>query len=132
MWTWTRTDDSSFLILSINNSFAIIVMNLLKISDQQLGEKIENIVRNFIEICVFVYCLGHTFGSWIHQLNDWLIDKKPEEEDVKNVEVITTPIIHPTFVIASEMQSLTVKQLKTIIGTKKKIKKQHLIEMAIC
>lgn len=136
-------------------------MNRLNISSQELGQKFHKIakiaatvivfayviamdvyqlirvgVQNFIEIA---YNAGYNTGAFVHGLNNKLAKISvliTEQNWTEFMTMIKQPtpapaFYHPLAEIADEMQILTVSQVKNILGTKKKAKKQQLIEMVL-
>ena len=45
--------------------------------------------------------------------------------------VVVAPVIHPLALVAADLEQLTCKQLRELIGTKRKIRKAELIAMAL-
>jgi hypothetical protein len=93
-------------------------------------------IKNFTEIA---YNAGYNTGAFIHTLNNKLsrISVLITEH---NWTALTTMIkqptpapafYHPLALIAEEIEQLTVTEIKNILGTKKKAKKQQLIGMVL-
>ena len=127
-------------------------MNFSIPTSDQIGTKMEKIARICAIIIVFVYVLlrdifnllhsgvtnlaqiaydsGYTTGRWIHQLNDKLSNTFTALLGVQR----PTPapaFYHPMAEIAQELECLTVVRLKELNNTKKKYKKQQLIDMTL-
>ena len=62
--------------------------------------------------------LGHIYAAFLTQ---------QQQQQIKTVQ----PLIHPLASIATELEALTVKQLRTMTGTRQKLRKAELIALAI-
>lgn len=113
-------------------------MNFTILSSQELGQKLHKIARIAATIIVFIYVIsrdlinlayafGYETGKCIHELNDKLSGLFVSRTPVQSAPAF----YHPFAQIAEEVETLTVKEIKKILGTKKKIRKQQLIEMMI-
>ena len=63
--------------------------------------------------------LGRIYAAFLTQ--------QQQQQQIKTVQ----PLIHPLASIATELESLTVKQLRTMTGTRQKLRKAELIALAI-
>lgn len=159
--TWTRTDDSTFLFLSNPNPIAILDMNFTIPSSQQLGQKLHNYAKISATVIVFAFVIladlyilmskgiqnfvsiaynsGYQVGKFVHTLNNKLSEISVDLTEQNWTQLMTrfkkqipAPVFyHPLALISDDLQQLTVTQLKEQIGTKKKYKKQELINMTL-
>lgn len=135
------------------NIHPLNVMNRLNISSQELGQKFHKFARIAATIIVFIYVIsrdlinlaytfGYETGKCVHELNNKLSEISVEISErnwgaIASRFVIQTPVqsapafCHPLTQIAEEIETLTVSEIKNILGTKKKAKKQQLIEMVL-
>jgi hypothetical protein len=127
-------------------------MNFSIPTSDQIGTKMEKIARISATIIVLIYVLlrdvfnllysgitnlariaynsGYTTGAWMHRLNDKLSNTFTSLLKIQR----PTPapaFYHPMAEIAQELDNLTVIQLKKINQTKKKYKKQELVNMTL-
>lgn len=86
---------------------------------------IERIVRTVAAVLVAVYAAGYCLGKWLHQLND----------DITAMVVRRRPAppaaMHPLAGIATELEHLTVRELRAMTGINRKARKADLI-IACC
>ena len=136
-------------------------MNFTIPTSQQLGAKMHKIARICAVVLVFAYVIsrdvynlikvgaqnftkiaydaGYNTGSFVHTLNDKLsaisvaLHAHPLTTIAKmiNTQTPAPAYTHPLAQIANELNTLTVPQLKHINSTKKKYKKQELIDMCL-
>lgn len=136
-------------------------MNPATISSQQLGQKFHKIAKIIATVVVFAYVIsrdvyelarvgiqnlteiaynsGYNTGTFVHGLNDKLATISVAITEQNWTELMTmikqpTPapaFYHPLAQIAEEIETLTVQEIKYILGTKKKAKKQQLVEMML-
>lgn len=136
-------------------------MNPATISSQQLGQKFHKIAKIIATVVVFAYVIsrdvyelarvgiqnlteiaynsGYNTGTFVHGLNDKLATISVAIAEQNWTELMTmikqpTPapaFYHPLAQIAEEIETLTVQEIKYILGTKKKAKKQQLVEMML-
>jgi hypothetical protein len=104
-------------------------------------------ITNFAKIA---YDSGYALGKFVHELNDKLaeiavrLNERPMDTITELVMTKTAAILsafdnktpapafyHPLAEIASELEQLTVPQLRNILKTKVKAKKQQLIALAL-
>ncbi len=139
----------------------LIVMNFTVPTSQQIGAKAHKIARICATVIVFAYVIamdvynlakvgiknfteiaynaGYNTGTFIHTLNNKLSRISVLIIEHNWTELMTmikqpTPapaFYHPLAEIAAEIEQLTVPEIKNILGTKKKVKKQQLIEMML-
>ena len=136
-------------------------MNPATISSQQLGQKFHKIAKILATVIVFAYVIsrdvyqlarvgiqnlteiaynsGYDTGTFVHGLNNKL-SKISVAIIEQNWTALTAMIkqptpapafYHPLAQIAEEIETLTVQEIKYILGTKKKVKKQQLIGMML-
>lgn len=136
-------------------------MNPATISSQQLGQKFHKIAKIIATVVVFAYVIsrdvyelarvgiqnlteiaynsGYNTGTFVHGLNNKLARISVAITEQNWTELMTmikqpTPapaFYHPLAQIAEEIETLTVQEIKYILGTKKKAKKQQLVEMML-
>lgn len=136
-------------------------MNPATISSQQLGQKFHKIAKIIATVVVFAYVIsrdvyelarvgiqnlteiaynsGYNTGTFVHGLNDKLATISVAIAEQNWTELMTmikqpTPapaFYHPLAQIAEEIETLTVQEIKYILGTKKKAKKQQLVGMML-
>lgn len=136
-------------------------MNPATISSQQLGQKFHKIAKIIATVVVFAYVIsrdvyelarvgiqnlteiaynsGYNTGTFVHGLNDKLATISVAIAEQNWTELMTmikqpTPapaFYHPLAQIAEEIETLTVQEIKNILGTKKKAKKQQLVGMML-
>jgi pheromone shutdown protein TraB len=136
-------------------------MNFTIPTSQQLGAKMHKIARICAVVLVFAYVIsrdvynlikvgaqnfmkiaydaGYNTGTFVHTLNDKLsaisvaLHAHPLTTITKmiNTQTPAPAYAHPLAQIANELNTLTVPQLKHINSTKKKYKKQELIDMCL-
>lgn len=136
-------------------------MNPATISSQQLGQKFHKIAKIIATVVVFAYVIsrdvyelarvgiqnlteiaynsGYNTGTFVHGLNDKLATISvaiAEQNWTALMTMIKQPtpapaFYHPLAQIAEEIETLTVQEIKYILGTKKKAKKQQLVEMML-
>lgn len=136
-------------------------MNLTVPTSQQLGQKFHKIARIIATVIVFAYVIsrdvyklarvgiqnlteiaynsGYNAGTFVHGLNNKLARISVAITEQNWTELMTmikqpTPapaFYHPLAQIAEEIETLTVQEIKYILGTKKKAKKQQLVEMML-
>lgn len=127
-------------------------MNFFIPTSEQIGAKMHKTARICAIISVFVYVLlrdvfnllrsgainfaqiaynaGYKTGAHIHALNDKLSGAFITLIDVKR-PAPAPAFYHPMMLIAQELDTLTVVQLKHINQTKKKYRKQELVNMTL-
>lgn len=136
-------------------------MNPATISSQQLGQKFHKIAKIIATVVVFAYVIsrdvyelarvgiqnlteiaynsGYNTGTFVHGLNDKLATISvaiAEQNWTALMTMIKQPtpapaFYHPLAQIAEEIETLTVQEIKNILGTKKKAKKQQLVGMML-
>lgn len=136
-------------------------MNFTVPTSQQLGAKAHKIARICATVIVFAYVIamdvyklarvgiqnlteiaynaGYNTGTFIHTLNNKLSRISvliTEHNWTALIAMIKQPtpapaFYHPLAEIAAEIEQLTVTEIKNILGTKKKAKKQQLVEMMV-
>lgn len=136
-------------------------MNFTVPTSQQLGAKAHKIARICATVIVFAYVIamdvyklarvgiqnlteiaynaGYNTGTFIHTLNNKLSRISvliTEHNWTALTDMIKQPtpapaFYHPLAEIAAEIEQLTVAEIKNILGTKKKAKKQQLVEMMV-
>lgn len=93
-------------------------------------------IQNLTEIA---YNSGYNTGTFVHGLNNKLAKISVaivEQNWTALMTMIKQPtpapaFYHPLAQIAEEIETLTVQEIKYILGTKKKAKKQQLIGMML-
>jgi hypothetical protein len=90
------------------------------------------VFHGLIACAVAVYVAGELTGRWLHRFNDQLAHvlvgtaKQPIP-----AHPVATPVAHPLAELAAELEQLTVKQLRAMVGTKQRLPKPQLIAMAL-
>ena len=150
-----------FLRSSMHTFTPLGIMNFTIPTAQQLGAKMHKIARICATVIVFAYVIamdvynlakagaqnfveiaynaGYNTGTFVHTLNDRLSHISvliSEHNWTALTTMINTPTpapayYHPLASIAEEINTLTVQEIKHIIGTKKKVKKHQLVEMML-
>jgi len=150
-----------FLCTSRKPFYTLRPMNFTIPTSQQLGAKMHKIARICATVLVFAYVVsmdtlnllrdglinlreiaydaGYNTGTFVHTLNDKLsaisvaLHAHPLDTIAKMINTPTPApaYTHPLTMIANELNTLTVPQLKHINSTKKKYKKQELIDMCL-
>lgn len=150
-----------FLCTSRKPFYTLRPMNFTIPTSQQLGAKMHKIARICATVLVFAYVVsmdtlnllrdglinlreiaydaGYNTGTFVHTLNDKLsaisvaLHAHPLDTIAKMINTPTPApaYTHPLTMIAEELNTLTVPQLKHINSTKKKYKKQELIDMCL-
>lgn len=90
------------------------------------------VFHGLIACAVAIYVAGELSGRWLHRLNDQLAQlfagtaKQPIPADP-----VATPVAHPLAELAAELEQLTVKQLRSLTGTRRKLAKRELVAYAL-
>lgn len=150
-----------FLTLSRHTFTPFGIMNFTILTSQQLGQKFHKIAKIIATVIVFAYVIamdvyqlakvgihnfieiaynaGYNTGTFLHTLNSKLAKISvliTEHNWTALITMIKQPtpapaFYHPLAEIATEIEQLTVAEIKNILGTKKKFKKQQLVEMMV-
>lgn len=90
------------------------------------------VAHGLIACAVAVYVAGECTGRWLHQLNDQLAQVLAGTPEMPiPAQPVAAPIAHPLAELAAELEQLTVQQLRTITGIRRKLAKRELVAWAL-
>lgn len=90
------------------------------------------VVHGLIACAVAVYVAGEMSGRWLHCLNDRLAQVLAGTSAMPiPARPVAAPITHPLAELAAELEQLTVQQLRTITGIRRKLAKRELVAWAL-
>lgn len=106
------------------------------------------LVTVIILLAELSYAFGYQLGSAVHARNDQLAGlwhrlwaSKPEVlaepaakpilqsnvKQSKNLTMLAAPAVHPLALLTAELETMTCKQLQTLIGTRRRCSKAELV-----
>jgi hypothetical protein len=103
------------------------------ITSAAIGSTLEQAARRVVPVIAAVFTAGYLLGLAVHHLNDLLAGRQPVAAlppAPAPIALLPQPVPVPA-PVPVPLESLTCRELRELIGVRKKLSKRQLIAMAV-
>lgn len=100
-----------------------------RLTSSAIGSTLEAAARAIVPAIALAFTAGLALGVMVHQLNDALAGRRPVAvlpPAPAPVALLAAPVLAPV-----ALEALTCRELRELVGTRRKLAKRELIAMAL-